>query len=515
MYFYRFLIVLFIVLIPLKCYPFVNKEITPEKELQGYINSVKEEMGTVTLKYENEISELNNSLNSLKDSRRISLSFDDKEEVAQAEGEEAKTGSSPEDLQKRIEELEKKLDETTKNYEAQITELTSTLQVLKKQQEELMEKYEIQQAIDAMETPVPEVTHDEPPRQTFQNANPEISLVGDILFSNVTAESNLEPANLTEHHHHDETEASSLYALHDHSSETESSINTNDLQLRELELAFQGVLDPYGRADAILGIHDGHLHIEEGYLTLLHLPGPLQARFGKFRLDFGQANKTHRAALEMVNYPTVVQNFLGETGLCSTGAELSVLMPTDTYVELSGAVLTGGGESPSFAEDDNYIYLGHIKTFFELNENHSLEVGGSYLTGKNDVQNKLNSQMEGFDITYLWQPTDDPYRSFLMRGEMLFSQRDLLDGGTLDSYGYYLLAQYQLSRRWYLGMRYDYSEFPYNDEEHENSYSTALSFKLSEATRFRLQYTHTDRTFGNSSDYIYLQTTFMLGPHKH
>jgi len=526
---YLLLFVIFLAITaPAVCYGFNNNEITQEKDLCSYIKNTEEEIQKQTFRYENEISHIKSSLENL----RIYQKYSDNEEVTQNQTENSDNkdipqnqtenkDTSPDDLQKRIEELEQKLLETTKNYEAQINELIKSLEDLKKEQQELKDKIEIQQALQTMETPVPEIPN-EHSGQVSQSLGPSISVVGDILFSNVDPlEGNIAPADLTEHHHdHDDHEAEALYALHTEEESTGHTANTNDLQLRELELAFQGVLDPFGRADVFLGIHGDHLHIEEGFLTLLHLPGPLQARLGKFRLPFGQANKTHRPALNMVNYPNLVTNFFGDEGLSSPGGELSVLLPIETYVEFRGAVVTGGGESPSFAADDNYIYMGHVKTFFELNENHSLELGGSYINGKHDVENRLNTQMEGIDITYRWQPTDDPYSSFLLQGEMLFSQRDLLhhhddEDDTMNSYAYYLLAQYQLSRRWYLGMRYDYSEFPFNNRDHENAYSLALSFAMSDATRFRLQYTHTDRTFGDSSDSIYFQTTFTLGEHKH
>jgi len=453
-------------------------------------NNIEEKITLTELKYDAKISKIKTDILCLEDKKSDHVTSSDEKK-------------SNEDLEKRIKELETKLEQTTKDYETQLNALKSSLEELKKEQQSLTDKVEINQAL-RQTTPEPEEVSTPAPRQANQSQNPDISVIGDLLFSNVnSATHGLVPDDLTGHN-------DKLYALHSDTGEH----NTNDLQLRELELGFQGVIDPYARADFFVGIHGEELHLEEGYMTILNLPGSLQSRLGKFRVDFGRANKVHRPEYYLVDYPNMVKNFLGDEGLASVGVEGSYILPIDTYVELTGQVMTGAEGSPSFAENDNYIYLGHLKTFFDLNENHSLEIGGTYARGKYDTEHNLSGDLAGFDVTYRWDPTDDPYSSFILQGEAIFSRRDLHEtSDKLKSCGYYLFGQYQLSRRWYLGLRYDYSEYPYNNREYERAYSAAVSFWPSEFSRFRLQYTHTDRTFGEDSNSIFLQTTFTLGPH--
>jgi hypothetical protein len=481
-----FIILFFILIFPLNACGF-NENMD--------INNIEEKIKLTGLNYEAKISKLRTDILCLEDKKDEKVTLPDE-----------KKGN--EDLEKRIKELEAKLEKTTKDYETQLNVLKSSLEELKKEQQSLTDKIDINQALQQVTEP--EEIPESPSRQAYQSQNPDISIVGDILFSNVnSATQGLVPHDLTHHEHEGK-----LHALHSDTDEHHHS--TNDFQLRELEIGFQGVLDPYARADVFLGIHAGELHLEEGYMTLLNLPGSLQSRLGKFRVNFGRANKMHRPGYYLVDYPNMVKNFLGEEGLASVGVEGSYLLPIDTYVEMSGQVVTGGEGSPSFASEGNYIYLGHLKTFFELNENNSLEIGGTYAKGKYDMEHNLSGDLAGFDVTYSWNPTDDPYSSFILQSEVIFSRRELHDSNDkLKSSGYYIFGQYQLSRRVYLGLRYDYSEFPYNNMEYERAYSAALSFWPSDATRFRLQYTHTDRTFGQESNSIFLQTTFTLGPHKH
>ena len=51
--------------------------------------------------------------------------------------------------------------------------------------------------------------------------------------------------------------------------------------------------------------------VNEAYATALALPANLQARIGRFHMPFGKQNTTHRAELHTLEYPWVIQRFLG------------------------------------------------------------------------------------------------------------------------------------------------------------------------------------------------------------
>ncbi|MBI5439789.1 MAG: hypothetical protein HY900_01105, partial [Deltaproteobacteria bacterium] len=52
-------------------------------------------------------------------------------------------------------------------------------------------------------------------------------------------------------------------------------------ELREVELGFQAVVDPYARADFFIAVNpEEGVDLEEGYLTLLALPLGFQAKLG-------------------------------------------------------------------------------------------------------------------------------------------------------------------------------------------------------------------------------------------
>ena len=113
--------------------------------------------------------------------------------------------------------------------------------------------------------------------------------------------------------------------------------------LREVEIGVQADIDPYARADFFIGgMNDAGAppELEEGYFTLLSLPGGLQARGGKFRANFGRLNMVHPHELPQVDSPLALDAFLGEERLASTGFELSrIFAPFDLYTEVSYAFL--------------------------------------------------------------------------------------------------------------------------------------------------------------------------------
>ncbi|MBM4085727.1 MAG: hypothetical protein FJ272_13135, partial [Planctomycetes bacterium] len=100
--------------------------------------------------------------------------------------------------------------------------------------------------------------------------------------------------------------------------------DTDKFRLRELEMGFQAMVDPYGRADIFVSKPDGEdVEVEEGYFTWLTLPYNLQAKAGKFYSAFGKMTQVHGHERPQVDTPLVLRNFLGGEGTLS-GAGASV-----------------------------------------------------------------------------------------------------------------------------------------------------------------------------------------------
>ncbi len=122
-----------------------------------------------------------------------------------------------------------------------------------------------------------------------------------------------------------------------------------------LEIAAQGYVNPYARADLFLHIHDGEVavELEEAFLTIERgLPLNLGLRTGKFRPDFGKINREHAHTYHYVLPSRAVQSLLGEEMWSSPGAELSALMPLPWYSRISFSTMQSGmGEEHEHAHE--------------------------------------------------------------------------------------------------------------------------------------------------------------------
>ena len=63
--------------------------------------------------------------------------------------------------------------------------------------------------------------------------------------------------------------------------------------MRESEVSFQAIVDPYARADFFLAFGEEGVELEEGFITFPTLPGGLLMKVGKMRAAFGKVNTFH------------------------------------------------------------------------------------------------------------------------------------------------------------------------------------------------------------------------------
>jgi len=83
--------------------------------------------------------------------------------------------------------------------------------------------------------------------------------------------------------------------------------------VREVELALGSAVDPFFRGDVFLGVSEAEgVSIEQAFLTTTALPWTLEMRIGRFLTPLGKINATHRHDLHTIEYPWVIQRFLGK-----------------------------------------------------------------------------------------------------------------------------------------------------------------------------------------------------------
>jgi len=294
-----------------------------------------------------------------------------------------------------------------------------------------------------------------------------------------------------------------------------------DAEFHEAEIALQSVVDPYARADFFLSIARDTagkfgLDLEEGYLTSLDLPVGLQLKAGKFRSSFGKVNNIHPHALPFISMPNVLAHYLGEDGLNDEGLSLSWLIPNplNFYQELTFEATRGPDDNPSFVRSDvdRYLYLSHLKNFWDLTDNATLELGLTAAGGQND--STFASVLGGIDLTYKWKPLQfNTYQSLVLQAEAIWSNKRLSGTETINSWGMYALATYQIGKRWFLTGRFDYSNLPDNSAFAERAYSCVLGWYATEFQKIELEYKTTTSNVLATTNQVVLRSVFVIGAH--
>jgi hypothetical protein len=335
----------------------------------------------------------------------------------------------------------------------------------------------------------------------FQNMNPNISIIGSLLGSGTDY------------------------------SETSRNL---DLSLDEVEFSFQAAVDPYARADIFFSFpkhqepflipganadyqeenHRG-VELEEAAFTVLSMPWHTQLKAGKFRMKFNKINETHPHAYHFIDTPYMYLNYFGPDGLNDEGLSLSWLVPNKAFFQdLTVQVTSGPDENASFARADNnrLLYLGHIKNFFDLNENTTLELGATGLTGPNNSDGTVTDILAA-DLTIKWKPLRyNRYRSFELLSEFLWSNRRGPDRDA-SSYGLFLFLRYQMAQRWFLGGMYDYAEFPEFAQFHVRAYSGVLQYFATEFQKLEFQYRRNSGDFFDDFNEVKVRAVFVIGSH--
>ena len=319
--------------------------------------------------------------------------------------------------------------------------------------------------------------------------------------------------------------------------------------VREVELAFGANVDPYFRADFILGLSDLEgIAIEEAYLTALALPWQTQARLGRFHMPIGKQNTTHRAELHTVEYPWVIQRYLGPEGAKGTGIWVSkVMSPFGFYQELLLTAvdrLATGEEEEEIptAEPINKTleglgYSARLRNYWDLSQAANLEISASAATGLkaqpvegSEVGVAARQGLVGVDVTFRWRPLQQGlYRSLILQGEVMrqLNERDpdlpiaargepvTYAGPDRDYTGAYVLARYQMGRRWYLGARFDAVQDPENDGRTLYAASGYYTFFPSEFSKLVAAFERYAPGGGEEKrNRVLLQATFAIGPHR-
>ena len=320
--------------------------------------------------------------------------------------------------------------------------------------------------------------------------------------------------------------------------------------IREVEVALQAAVDPYFRGDVFFGVSDlEKISIEQAYLTATSLPWGLEVRLGRYLMPVGKQNTTHRHDLHTIDYPYVLQRFFGDEGLKGTGIYASkIFAPFGFYQEIILTAVDRFGEptpglvtiEPVNKQLSGLGFSARLRNYWDLSEASNIELSFSSITGKREqpvlggdptLGTPARQSVVGTDFTYRWRPLRQGlYRSFILQAEFLqqLNEKDptlelpsgvppdgLAYGGPTRNFtGGYAFARYQLTRRGYLGARFDSFQDEGAGGSATNAVSGYLEFFPSEFSKLMVGYERYSPADGSATNRILLQAAFALGPHK-
>jgi hypothetical protein len=307
-----------------------------------------------------------------------------------------------------------------------------------------------------------------------------------------------------------------------------------NFEFRSAEIGLSASIDPFVRGNAIItGTPDG-FEVEEASIITTSLPYNLTVKGGRFFADFGRLSKFHDHDLPFVNRPLVLDRFIGGESQAD-GVEVSWLAPLPQYLTLTGGWYNKVGAENDRADNDvardfsKFTYLGRAATFFNLNDENSIDLGGSYAyTPKIDSEDGGDRNLAGADLTYRYTPLSQAsYRGLTWGTEFLFNREDQPVGGFpteptdvplvfkyRDAVGLYSYVEARVSRRFAPGFLFDYVQDVAGIEPSTRAYSPYLTIWASEFQRLRLQYTYLDQPHDHENQF-FVQWTAILGSHVH
>lgn len=283
----------------------------------------------------------------------------------------------------------------------------------------------------------------------------------------------------------------------------------------EFEVALQSTLDPYSNAKVILTFSNEGVGVEEGYLYYTGLPGRIRADLGLIRQQVGDLNRWHLHALPESEYPLVYQRYLAGDGLSGAGLSLYTTLPVSILHGTHEVWLQGtSAESPAlYGTGRHATLLGRVQNFWQLSRSTYGQIGFTALGGNRG--DSLQGRVLGADLRLTWRPPNAGTRQNLTFRAEGYRFRGHEADSVTTRYGAFADLNWQVSRRWSFGTRYDYVETPRGPLTKEWQVSPTIMWWESEFVYLRLEGQHHHDEVAGNQNRLLLQVVFAMGPHKH
>jgi hypothetical protein len=306
-----------------------------------------------------------------------------------------------------------------------------------------------------------------------------------------------------------------------------------NFNFRAAELGLSASVDPFARVYSFMTGSNEGFEVEEAAAVTTSLPWNLTAKAGRFFADFGRLPKNHPHEYAFVNTPLSIERMVGGESQAD-GVEINYLFPFPFFLRATLGGYNKIGEENERVDNtksrawSRFTYLGRLNTYFDVSDNHSIELGSSLAyTPSVRVQGDPSGgdrTLAGIDLTYRYQPLDSTtYQGltigseFFTNSERVMRPNDLVQ--RMQSYGGYSYAELKLNKSWSTGFLFDYAPSIDSPGKKTKSYSPFITWNLSEFNRLRFQYSYFDDNVredkADRGNQFFLQWTTVIGAHTH
>lgn len=261
----------------------------------------------------------------------------------------------------------------------------------------------------------------------------------------------------------------------------------------EAEIGVSAQFNDWMDAHVTLTKHYGEdAEIEEAYGVLKFEEIDSQIKTGKFFVNFGPENRVGFYDRRTITPSAMREGFFGEENWSDEGAEFAYRLPVDFYSTLTVSALNGNNPNTfgdevaeSEVDNNNLVVALNSTNEFEFDWG-QLTLGGSFATGKWDVDDTYDVQLFGFDV-------GTKIGRFEFQGEYMFSEKEQAPGtDELDDRGFYVWGAYvhpvDMKYLKEVELLFAYSQFdPATGTKHDQ-YTPQISFKLNDFAKIRLMY---------------------------
>jgi len=300
---------------------------------------------------------------------------------------------------------------------------------------------------------------------------------------------------------------------------------------QEAEISVISTVDPLWTLAGNFTFNASQGVAEEAYAITDSIPS-LQFKVGEFRAFFGKHGTLHTHAFPFIQAPIIMSNTIGEEGFKNAGMEAAWMTPLPWYCELTAGAYAPVANDASGAADHpldfnssttgTFPYLFHLKNLIDVDDDTTMELGASDLTGMGD--DGLHHAVYGADFTL----RNVPLRRSNQAGWILQSEYikkvSYADGTyNQETDGWYASWQNRWAQEWWTGLR---AEEAFNSTPdvtvnptdtylagHVQRLSVNIAWLPSEFSEMKLEYGIAKNDSNQVDNRVMLQFNYIIGFH--